>query len=213
MTRAPQRLLIATTNRDKLREIRTVLGEAAVELLTLADLPSVDEPDETGATFADNARLKARHYAQAAAAHLTDPSLLVVAEDSGLVVDALDGEPGVLSARFLRADASYPERFAEIYRRLAAQPARPRTARFVCALAAVRGGLVVFETEGTIEGEIAQEPRGSNGFGYDPIFLYPPYGRTLAEVTDDEKLRVAHRGHAFRNLRSWLSSRSDSISS
>jgi XTP/dITP diphosphohydrolase len=200
-----QRLLIATTNRDKLREIHTVLAGTPVEILTLADLPPVEEPDETGATFAENARLKARYYATAALS-LNDPSLLTVAEDSGLVVDALDGEPGVRSARFLRPDASYAERFDAIYRVLATRPGRPRTARFICALAAVRGTDVVFETTGTIEGEVSQEPRGANGFGYDPIFLYPPYERTLAEVDDEQKLRVAHRGHAFRQLREWLAS-------
>ena len=202
--RTRQRLLIATTNRDKLREIHTVLAGSPVEILTLADLPPVEEPDETGATFAENARLKALHYATTAARSLNDPSLLTIAEDSGLVVDALDGEPGVRSARFLRPDAPYDERFDEIYRRLIAQPGRPRTARFICALAAVRGNEVVFETSGTIEGEVSQEPRGTNGFGYDPIFFYPPYGLTLAEVDDQQKLRVAHRGHAFRNLAKWV---------
>jgi XTP/dITP diphosphohydrolase len=198
-----QRLLIATTNRDKLREIHTVLAGAPVEILTLADLPPVEEPDETGTTFAENARLKALYYATAALS-LNDPSLLTVAEDSGLVVDALDGEPGVRSARFLRPDASYAERFDAIYGVLATQPGRPRTARFICALAAVRGTDVVFETSGTIEGEVSAQPRGTNGFGYDPIFLYPPYGQTLAEVNDEQKLRVAHRGHAFRQLRRWV---------
>ena len=198
------RLLVATTNRDKLREIHAVLDGASLELIALADLPPIAEPDETGATFAENARLKALYYAQAAQATLRDPSVLTVAEDSGLVVDALDGEPGVRSARYVRADASYQERFDAIYRRLSELPNRPRSARFVCALAAARDGNVVFETTGTIEGEISPAPRGTNGFGYDPIFLYPPYARTLAEVDDRQKLRVAHRGHAFRNLRDWL---------
>lgn len=198
------RLLIATTNRDKLREIQSILSGTPVELLTLADLPPADEPDETGATFAENARLKARHYADVAAKVITDPGLLIVAEDSGLVVDALDGEPGVRSARFLRPDASYRERFDEIYRRLAARPGAPRTARFICALAAIRSSAVVFETTGVVEGEISAEPRGTRGFGYDPIFMYPRYGRTLAEVSEEEKLSVAHRGQAFRNLRRWL---------
>ena len=198
------RLLIATTNRDKLREIQSILAGLQVELLTLADLPAADEPEETGATFAENARLKAVHYAEAAARVIKDPELLTVAEDSGLVVDALDGEPGVRSARFLRPEASYAERFDEIYRRLSSGPPAPHTARFICALAAVRGGRVVFETTGIIEGEISPGPRGTRGFGYDPIFLYPPYGQTLAEVNDADKLRVAHRGHAFRSLRAWL---------
>jgi XTP/dITP diphosphohydrolase len=207
-------ILLATTNRDKLREIRAVLDGMAVELITLSDLPRIDEPEETGQTFADNARLKALYYARAAISQRDLPSLLTVAEDSGLVVDALDGHPGVRSARFVRADATYEERFDEIYRRLAERPERPRTARFVCALAAVCGGDVVFETTGTIEGEISARPQGTQGFGYDPVFHYPPYGRTLAEVNDEMKRQVSHRGQAFRNLRAWLSSSSwPSISS
>jgi XTP/dITP diphosphohydrolase len=197
-------MLIATTNAHKLREIRGLLANAGVRLSSLADLPAVAEPEETGETFQQNARLKARYYD----AHLTACGLatgtLTVAEDSGLVIDALDGEPGVRSARFVRPDATYPERFAEIQRRLAARPDRPRTARFVCALAAVRAGSVVFQTTGTIEGAIAEKPGGSAGFGYDPIFYFPAYGCTLAEVTEEEKLRVAHRGEAFRALAAWL---------
>lgn len=198
------RLLIATTNRDKLREIHRVLAGVPVELITLADLPPMGEPDETGATFAENARLKALYYSKAAADSIKDAALVTIAEDSGLVVDALDGEPGVRSARYLRPDASYAERFDAIYRKLAEHPDRPRNARFVCALAAVRGADVVFETTGIIEGEISPDPQGTHGFGYDPIFLYPPYGRTLADVDDELKLRVAHRGHAFRNLKKWM---------
>jgi len=198
------RLLIATTNPNKLREIREVLADTRVELVSLSDLPPVAEPEETGQTFQDNARLKAFYYA-GHVAQAAGPRVLTVAEDSGLIVDALDGEPGVRSARFLRPDATYAERFAEIYRRLDGRPDRPRTARFICALAVVRGSDLLFEAEGAIEGEISDTPRGSGGFGYDPIFHYPPYGRTLAEVTDVEKLRVAHRGHAFRKLGEWLS--------
>ena len=198
------RILLATTNRDKLREIRAVLDGLSIELITLTELPAILEPEETGTTFADNARLKATYYAQAAARHMNSPALLTVAEDSGLVVDALDGEPGVRSARFLRGDASYQERFDEIYRRLAEHPDRARTARFVCALAAVRGSDVVFETTGVIEGEISESRAGTHGFGYDPIFLYPPAGRTLAEVSDELKRQLSHRGQAFRALRAWL---------
>jgi len=197
---ASERLLVATTNRDKFQEISDILDGVPIALASLRDVAPVIEPEETGSTFEENARLKARYYA----AH---SGLLTVAEDSGLVVDALDGEPGIYSARFLRPDASYPERFAEIYRRLAAHPERPRTARFVCALAVVRNGDVLYETTGTIEGEIAHEAKGDAGFGYDPIFFFPPFGRTLAEVTRAEKLRVAHRGHAFRQLANWLRSR------
>ena len=192
-----RRLLLATTNPGKLREIRALLADVPVELVSLTDLPAIPEPEETGATFEENARLKALYYA----GHTT---LLTLADDSGLVIDALDGEPGVRSARFLGEDASYPERFAEILRRLAAMPGAPRTARFVCAVAAARGARIVHETNGTIEGEIAPAPRGSEGFGYDPIFHYAPYGRTLAEVDQEDKLRVAHRGRAFRAMRDWL---------
>ncbi|HEY7190120.1 MAG TPA: RdgB/HAM1 family non-canonical purine NTP pyrophosphatase [Vicinamibacterales bacterium] len=194
------RLLVATTNRDKLREIRSLLSNVEIELLTLRDLDPIEEPDETGATFAENARQKAYHYAAAS-------GLPTVAEDSGLVIDALDGEPGVRSARFLRPDASYPERFIEIFKRLEQHPERGRAARFVCAVAVVENGQILFETTGTIEGEIAS-PRGEHGFGYDPIFYYPPYRSTLAEVSEGAKLAVAHRGQAFRALASWLHEKS-----
>jgi XTP/dITP diphosphohydrolase len=193
-------LLVATTNTGKLREIRALLADAPVTIVGLTDIPPIPEPEESGATFEENARLKARHYA----AH---SGLWTVAEDSGLVVDALGGAPGVFSARFLRPDASYAERFTEIFRRLDAQPQRPRTARFVAALACVDHGEVVYETTGIVEGEIATVPKGSRGFGYDPIFFYPPYGKTLADVSEQEKIAVAHRGVAFRKFAAWLSSR------
>lgn len=199
-------LLVATSNPNKLREIRQLLAAVPVTLHSLAELPPVAEPEETGQTFQENARLKATHYAQ----HLATTALpwaaaaLTVAEDSGLAIDALGGEPGVRSARYLRDDASYAERFTDIYHRLALRPEAPRTARFLCALTARRRDQVMFETIGTVEGVIAPAPAGSGGFGYDPIFLFPVYGKTLAEVSDDEKLRVAHRGHAFRALAAWL---------
>lgn len=208
MTRPPVTLLVATTNADKAREIAHLLRDVPVSLLTLRDAPAVAEPVETGESFDANARLKAEYYDAAVAARLRATRdatrILTVAEDSGLAVDALGGEPGVHSARFLSPSATYPERFAAIETRLAAQPSAPRTARFVCALAVVDRGRVVFETRGTIEGVIARAARGGAGFGYDPIFEYPPFGRTLAEVSEAEKLAVAHRGHAFRALAAWL---------
>jgi XTP/dITP diphosphohydrolase len=199
-------LLIATTNPNKLREIRELLADVPVTLHGLDELPRVAEPDETGETFEENARLKAGYYARHLAA--SNPpwasDALTVAEDSGLVIDALGGDPGVRSARYLREDASYAERFADIYRRLDQRPGAPRTARFVCALAAVQRDRVLFQTPGIVEGVIADAPAGSGGFGYDPIFLFPEYGKTLAEVDEAAKLRVAHRGHAFRALSAWL---------
>ncbi len=192
-----RRLLVATTNPGKLREIRTLMAGVPLELVSLADIAPVEEPEETGMTFEENASLKARYYAE-------HSGLMTVAEDSGLVIDALGGEPGVHSARYLRADAPYPERFAEIYRRLDEHHGAPRTARFVAALACVNAGQLIYETTGVVEGEIAGRPRGAGGFGYDPIFYYPPYGRTLAEVSESEKVRVAHRGIAFRAFAEWL---------
>lgn len=191
-------LLIATTNPGKLREIREILGDLSVVLHSLSEWPEVEAPEETGTTFVENARLKARYYAHAT-------RMITVAEDSGLEIDALDGAPGVHSARFGGEQSTYPEKFTLIYDALAGRPDRPRSARFVAALAVADGDQVVFETQGTVDGEIAPNPRGNSGFGYDPIFYYPPFGSTLAEA-GDRKSSVSHRGKAFRHLRSWLSS-------
>ena len=190
------RLLVATTNPNKVREIRQLLTGAGVEIVTLAGWPDLHAPDETGATFEDNARAKALYYG-------TATGELTVAEDSGLCIDALDGAPGVESARFGGVDLSYPEKFVLIDDALRVKGDRQSTARFVCALALVRDGRVVFETRGTVEGRIAPEPRGTGGFGYDPIFFYPPYGCTLAEA-GDAKAAVSHRGEAFRKLEAFL---------
>ena len=190
-------LLVATTNTNKLREIRPLLADLPIELRTLADVGPVPEPDETGTTFWENARVKAFAYARAT-------GLTVVAEDSGLEIDGLDGEPGVHSARFLGPGTSYAERFAEIHRRLGSLPRAGRQARFVTALALVSGARVLFETETWIDGEIATAPAGAHGFGYDPIFFYPPLGRTTAELTLDEKSAVSHRARAFRDLARWI---------
>src|SRR5262249_46786648 len=129
---------------------------------------------------------------------------LVVAEDSGLAIDALGGAPGVESARYGGVDTPYPQKFALIYDALRAQGAAASPARFVCALALAKGDAILFETRGVVEGWIASAPRGNGGFGYDPIFVYPPYGRTLAEVSAEEKVEVSHRGKAFRQLREHL---------
>jgi XTP/dITP diphosphohydrolase len=188
-------LLFATTNPNKLKEARAALP--GIEFLSLADVPPIPEPDESGATFWENARIKALAYAHATGQR-------VVAEDSGLEIDALGGEPGVYSARFLRADATYPERFSEIYRRL---DGRPSAARFVTALAVAEGHEILFETETVIEGTIAAAPAGANGFGYDPIFRYLPFARTTAELSEADKSAVSHRARAFRDLQTWLTTR------
>jgi XTP/dITP diphosphohydrolase len=190
------RLVVATTNRGKLREIEPLLDGVPFELATLAVWPDVAAPEETGRTFAENARAKALYYA----AHTGE---LTVAEDSGLQIDALDGAPGVESARFGGPGSTYPEKFDLIYDLLRAQGVEDSPARFVCALALARDGEVLFETRGVVEGRIAPEPKGSGGFGYDPIFFYPPLGCTLAEA-GHLKAAVSHRGEAFRKLRAWL---------
>ena len=197
MTRRPVRLLVATTNQHKLGEIRGILGPLPLALVTLAGQPPIPAPDETGATFAENARVKARAYA-AATGELT------VAEDSGLEIDALGGAPGVRSARF--NGATYADKFAAIRQMLAARGADTSTARFVAALALARPDGVVWETTGIVEGRIQLPAQGAGGFGYDPIFFYPPLGRTLAEVSAAEKAAVSHRGQAFRALRDYLRS-------
>jgi XTP/dITP diphosphohydrolase len=192
------RLLVATTNANKVREIRQALDGVPFELITLAAWPDLVAPEETGTTFEENASTKALYYA-AATGELT------VAEDSGLVIDALGGAPGVESARFGGAETSYPEKFALIYHRLLANAAHGGTARFVCAVALARRDQILFETRGVVEGTIAPQPKGDGGFGYDPIFFYPPYGKTLAEV-GDAKIGVSHRGKAFRALAAFLQS-------
>ena len=189
------RLLVATTNRGKLKEIRDILAGMPTVLATLDDHPGLAEPEETGTTFAANARLKACYYAGATGE-------LTVADDSGLEIDALDGEPGVHSARF--NGESYADKFATIRRMLAERGTDASTARFVCALALASAGGVLWETAGVVEGRLQLPPRGAGGFGYDPIFHYPPYGRTLAEVMPEEKAAVSHRGQAFRHLRRYL---------
>ena len=192
------RLLVATTNANKVREIGQMLAGSSVELVTLAAWPALTAPEEVGETFEDNARAKALYYA-AATGELT------VAEDSGLAIDALDGAPGVESARFGGVDTPYPEKFALIDAALRAKGDRESPARFVCALTLVRGTQVLFEARGAVEGHISPEPKGQGGFGYDPIFFYPPFGQTLAEA-GDRKAAVSHRGEAFRKLRRFLES-------
>lgn len=196
-------LLIATTNPGKIREITEILTGLPIRLLTLEDLPQVPtEPDETGLTFAENAALKARSYAYAT-------RLPTVAEDSGLAVDALGGRPGIHSARY--PGDTYAGKFRNLLAELTPHP-HPWTARFVCSLAFVvptegradNESPVAFACEHTVEGEITDAPRGTHGFGYDPIFFHPPFGTTLGDVDTTRKRLVSHRGAAFRQFRGWL---------
>lgn len=190
-------LLIATANPHKVNEIVGVLEGLPIKLKTLTDFSDIEIPNESGSTFSENAREKALHYSRAT-------GLLTMAEDSGFEVDGLNGEPGIYSARYLRPDASYPERFDAIYRALRGRNLTTSAARFVCALALAHNHRIFFQTEGIVEGQVAREPAGRGGFGYDPIFLFPPYGKTFGEVSPAEKLAVSHRGQAMRALRAYL---------
>jgi XTP/dITP diphosphohydrolase len=191
-------LLIATSNPGKLREMRALLN-GIEDLKSLLDFPAIPEPEETGASYWENARIKALAYAAAT-------GLTTIADDSGLEIHALEGAPGVYSARFLGAEVPFSTRFAEIFRRLD-EGRLPRDARFVAAVAVARGRDVLFETEASVDGVIATAPDGANGFGYDPIFLYPPFGKTTAACDDDEKAIISHRGRALRNVERWIRSR------
>lgn len=191
------KLLLATTSRGKLREQKEALKGLGLEIVSLEDLRAVDPPDETGATFRDNACLKALYYHQAT-------GLPAVAEDAGLEVDALGGIPGVESARFLGTETSYAVKNARLLELLHDVSEADRAARYVSAVALADEGEIVFEHEAACEGRIAFEPRGAGGFGYDPIFYYPPLSKTMAELSPDEKNPVSHRGKAMAALRRYL---------
>lgn len=194
------RLVVATRNRKKLAELHRILaaqmaGDApnGVELLSLADVESYPEVPETGATFTDNALLKARE----AARHTGLPA---VADDSGLAVDALAGMPGVLSARWAGRDRSDEANLRLVLDQVADVPDDRRGAAFVCAAALVTPDGIERVTTGRVEGTLLRAPRGENGFGYDPIFVPVGHERTTAEMTDEEKDALSHRGRALRAL-------------
>lgn len=190
-------LLLATTNVHKLEEFRTIFAEIPFRLLSPRDLHLDMDVEETGTTFAENAELKAIAYARAS-------GLLSLADDSGLEIDALDGAPGVYSARFAGKAASYEERFRILLERLQGLPAERRTARFRCAITVAEPSGYYQTVEGTIEGMIADAPRGENGFGYDPIFLVPELGKTTAELPAELKNSISHRGRAAQKALTLL---------
>lgn len=191
------RLVLATLNRAKGRELARLLGDIPWEVVMLAELPGATLPEETGATYQENALLKARHAAGLFGAR-------ALADDSGLEVDALAGAPGVLTARFGGPSLDDRGRYALLLERLrGVEPAR-RTARFRCVIALAAADGTARLCDGVVEGLIAAAPRGTNGFGYDPVFFYPPLGRTLAQLTLEEKARIDHRGQAVRAARRLL---------
>ncbi len=184
-------ILVATTNRHKLEEYRVIFAGLPYRLLSLYDKQIDLDVEETGTTFAENAELKALTYASLS-------GMLSLADDSGLEIDALGGAPGVYSARFAGRDTSYEERFRLILAQLNGLPEEQRTARFRCAITIAEPSGFHRTVEGVIEGLIADAPRGTQGFGYDPIFLVPALGKTTAELAPEQKNRISHRGKAAR---------------
>lgn len=192
-----RRLVIATTNRHKLAELETILRDVPFQLYSLQDVGVGLDVEETGQTFAENASIKALAYARAT-------GLLCLADDSGLEIDALGGAPGVYSARFAGRETPYDERFRIILEQMQGLTGSQRSARFRCAMAVAEPGGLCRVVEGTLEGEIADRPRGTNGFGYDPIFLVPGLKKTTAELLPEQKNWISHRGRAAQVARILL---------
>lgn len=190
-------LVLATNNDSKVHEFRALLAGLPVAVIAAREAGVTDFPTETGATFAENARAKARYITE-----MTGHAAL--ADDSGLVVDALDGAPGVYSARFGGVGLSDRDRSLLLLEKLRALPQASRAARFIAALALSLPDGALLESEGRLDGSIADAPRGTAGFGYDPIFLVSDTSRTLGEMDDDEKNAISHRAHAFAALRPRL---------
>jgi XTP/dITP diphosphohydrolase len=189
------RLYCATGNPGKLREFRLAGQVLGIDIEPLPNLQSIGAPEETGDTFEENARIKAVAYSRMAPGP-------VFADDSGLEVDALDGEPGVYSARYAGPNAHDTDNNALLLQRLQDKP--DRTARFVCVIALAEDGLVKATFRGTVEGQILQEASGPNGFGYDPLFYYPPFGCSFGEAEAGRKFAVSHRGNALRAMLNYL---------
>lgn len=192
-----QTLLLATSNLYKLEEFRAIFADLPWRMLSLSDIQLTMNVEETGNTFAENAELKGRAYAQVT-------HLLTLADDSGLEIDALGGAPGVHSARFLGSETSYEERFRVILERMQGLPLDQRNARFRCVIALVEPSGYTGMVEGVVEGVIASNPRGTNGFGYDPIFFLPELGKTFAELEPECKNRISHRARAAQLARKLL---------
>ena len=192
-----KRIIFATGNAGKMREIREIMADTGAEILSMKEAGLTADIEENGKTFEENAIIKAK-----AIAALTDD--IVLADDSGLEVDYLNKEPGVYSARYLGEDTSYEIKNQAILDRLAGVPKEKRTARFVCAIAAAMPDGEVLVTRETIEGYIGDKPAGNGGFGYDPIFYVDEYGCSTAELTEEQKNEVSHRGKALRAMKEKL---------
>ena len=190
-------ILFATGNNGKMKEIKRILEDLGMEICSMKEAGIFIDIEENGTTYEENALIKAR-----AVAACTDK--IVLADDSGLEIDYLDREPGVHSARYMGEDTSYTIKNANLISRLEGVPEEQRTARFVCAIAAVLPDGRELTTRATVEGRIGYEEKGQGGFGYDPIFYIPELGKTTAELTEDEKNEVSHRGEALRLMKEAL---------
>lgn len=191
------KILVATHNKGKLKEFAEILTDLDIEWLTLDDVGITDEIEETGATFEDNARLKAEGYFKLS-------GIPTLADDSGLEVDALNGEPGVYSARYGGPGLNSVDRYNLLLKNMEGIPTEERTARFRCVIAIAAPDREMVTADGVREGLIAHEPRGSNGFGYDPVFWVSGYKMTLAEMASEAKNQISHRALALKAIRPML---------
>ena len=188
------KLILATSNKDKAREIAEILSDTPFVVSTMKEEGFNPDIVEDGKTFEENALIKAR------AVHALAQNAYVMADDSGLCIDALDGAPGIYSARFCGEDSTYPEKFAKIFEMLKDVPEEKRTAKFVCSIAVVRPDGSEFTVRGEICGVLHEKPMGDGGFGYDPIFYVPEFGMTTAQMTKEQKNSISHRGKASRAM-------------
>ncbi len=192
------RVVFATGNKDKLREIGQILEDCNIDIISMKDAGIEGEAEETGRSFEENSLLKASYVYEKNGKKEGD---IIVADDSGLEIDALNREPGIMSARYMGKDTSYHEKNGDLIRRLEGVPDEKRTARFVCAMAVIFPDGREKVVRQTMEGRIGYEEAGENGFGYDPIFYLPEYGMTSAQVAPEVKNEISHRGKALREVR------------
>ena len=188
------KLILATSNKDKAREIAEILSDTPFVVTTMKEEGYDPDIVEDGKTFEENALIKARTV------HALAEGAYVMADDSGLCIDALDGAPGIYSARFCGENSTYPEKFAKIFEMLKDVPEEKRTAKFVCSIAVVRPDGSEFTVRGEICGVLHEKPMGDGGFGYDPIFYVPEFGMTTAQMTKEQKNSISHRGKASRAM-------------
>lgn len=203
------KIIFATGNEGKMREIREILRDMDAEILSMKEAGIEIDIEENGSTFEENAEIKARAVAAAVRTGEMPDDIIVLADDSGLEIDALHKEPGIYSARYLGEDTPYSVKNKNLIDRLEGVPDNKRTARFVCAIAAVLPGGESIVSRGVIEGRIDYEEKGSNGFGYDPIFYVPEFCATTAQLSAAEKNRVSHRARALEAMKEELKRRFD----